>query len=369
MTHPVLSVIDSLKGGGAQRHLLNLCKILKDTRVPSDVLSLHPKDAIYSNDFQDAGIQLNFAGRGRYDLPRIIYRLYRTLADGNYQILHLYSQTSTAIGAILGRMCGMKYILCTISERKDQIIDSPFDFANYARLKPWIDLYLTPRPSELIEIGIPESKIRYAPYSVDGLINVNRIAKSQNQVVKRYDLEKAFPILLSIGKLHPEKGHEYIIKALRHTVNQFPTCKLIILGLGGLQSYLESITRELNLQEHVIFGGFHKNLADFFSASDIYINSTVHEGINLSHLQAMAFGIPSVKFDVENSESKAIERQTCKIVPFENVSALAAAIIGLATNQDLCHRLSDASKDYAGQYFNLNGPDVYIKMYEELLNK
>jgi len=369
MTNPVLSVIDSLKGGGAQRHLLNLCKILKDTRVPSDVLSLHPKDAIYSNDFQDAGIQLNFAGRGRYDLPRIIYRLYRTLVDGNYQILHLYSQTSTAIGAILGRMCGIKYILCTISERKDQIIDSPFDFANYARLKPWIDLYLTPLPSELIKIGIPKSKIRYAPFSVDGLIGEKKITKNQNQMIKLFELENAFPILLSVGKLHPEKGHEYPIRALRHVVSQFPTCKLIILGLGHHKSYLERIVKNLNLQNHVFFGGFYKDLSGFFSASDIYINSSLHEGINLSHLQAMSFGIPSVKFDVKNSETKLIEQKAVKTVPFGNSSALAEAIVNVITNQGLYHRLGKASKDYARQYYNFNGADIYIKVYEELLSK
>ncbi len=99
-----------------------------------------------------------------------------------------------------------------------------------------------------------------------------------------------------VGVLSPDKGHEFVIRALAEVRKRFPRCKLLLAGDGPSSAQLRVLASELRLGDVVIFGGFVKDISAVYGALDIFVFPSLFEGLGTSLLAAMANGVPSVTF-------------------------------------------------------------------------
>ncbi len=141
-------------------------------------------------------------------------------------------------------------------------------------------------------------RFRVIPHGVD----LAEIQKSLN--VDRFDLRnKLFlsntdKILITIGKLEEVKGYNFLIEAFAQVRSRIPNLYLLILGDGTQKENLISLAKKMNVSDSIKFLGFQKNVYDFLAIADIYILSSLSEGMPMVLLEAMATGLPVVSTNV-----------------------------------------------------------------------
>ena len=102
------------------------------------------------------------------------------------------------------------------------------------------------------------------------------------------------PIVGNVAALVPHKGQRHLIEAAALVVQQVPDARFVIAGEGELRPSLERQIKDHHLEKHVFLAGFRPDVLSLHKAFDIFVMSSVTEGLGTSLLDAMACGKPIV---------------------------------------------------------------------------
>jgi len=173
------------------------------------------------------------------------------------------------------------------------------------------------------------------------------------------------PIVLTVARLDPQKGHRYLIEA---AVN-VPGALFLLAGDGPERSALEAKSVELGLSDRVVFLGHRHDVPDFLAMCDLFVLPSLYEGLPLSVLEAMAAGKPVVATDIEGTSEAVVHQETGLLVPPANPLALAEAIRALLSDSLLSRQMGQAGKNKARRDFSAEVMMRQIAdIYEELLS-
>jgi len=140
------------------------------------------------------------------------------------------------------------------------------------------------------------------------------------------------PVILSVGRLFPQKRFDTLIQAVSMASRRRPL-RAIILGEGDERGRLESLSRELGVANDVSLPGFVNNPYAFMARADLYVMSSAWEGFPNTLVEAMACGLPVVSTDCPSGPSEIIGRYTTgpqrvgTLVPVEDPPKLSEAIV------------------------------------------
>jgi len=143
--------------------------------------------------------------------------------------------------------------------------------------------------------------------------------------------------LISVGSLSPEKSLETAVDALRDLVDM--PASLTILGDGPRREALESRIRAAGLAGRALLPGHVPDIVPALLASDIYIQSSVREGLSNALLSAMAAGLPCVATDVGGTREAVVDGETGLLVPPGDPRSIAGAVRRLAARPDEARRM------------------------------
>jgi glycosyltransferase involved in cell wall biosynthesis len=157
----------------------------------------------------------------------------------------------------------------------------------------------------------------------------NPVAEPDNQTgVPERELRK--PSLVAMGRLHPQKGFDSLLRAMRIVHDTAPDLHLTVLGEGPLRSDLEALRDGLELQDVVYFPGRVKNPAAVLRQAELFVMSSITEGFPNVLCEAMALGLPVISTDCPSGPAEIIQDgRSGLLVPVGDHEALAAAILGL----------------------------------------
>lgn len=118
---------------------------------------------------------------------------------------------------------------------------------------------------------------------------------------KKFDKSLFFKnnTVINVGRLTEQKGQWHLIRAFTMVLKEIPNAHLIILGEGNLKQYLNELIINLNLSDSVKLLGFVDNPYDYLKNSDIFVFSSLYEGLGNSILEAMACELPIISTDCE----------------------------------------------------------------------
>ncbi|NTV97648.1 MAG: glycosyltransferase [Chlorobiaceae bacterium] len=233
-------------------------------------------------------------------------------------------------------------------------------------------------------------KFRYwlsAKYILDGIItNSNTIKETyagygwfDNRFVKvihngisipehvvPFDFGKSFPgkkIIYSAGRLSEQKGFTYLIEAAALLKKSRNDLLFAVSGEGRLEEDLKNQAREAGLEDSFIFLGFSADIYPFLRGCDLFVLSSLFEGMPNVIMEAMAMNKPVVATDVNGARELMIDGKTGLIVPPKNPAALAEAITAIIENPDMLADFGNTGYERVNQTFTMTVMTDSIEAY------
>jgi len=168
----------------------------------------------------------------------------------------------------------------------------------------------------------------------------------------------------TIGRLVPAKGHSILIDAFARVCRSAPHAELSIFGYGTLQAELAAQIARLGLEGKVRLEGRTEDAAGALQDLDVFVFSSVNEGLPLVILEAMATGLPIVSTSV-GGIPEVLPMESAWLCPPGDSEALAGAMLQAVACGDLRERGEFSRRLAASTY----GLEHMARRYEELYRR
>lgn len=171
----------------------------------------------------------------------------------------------------------------------------------------------------VLSTGVDPGKVHLIPNGIDYAFWSSGEAKP---------FAARLPILLSVGRLHPVKGHDVLLRACARLVEHLPAVRVCIIGEGGFRGELEALARQLGIQSRVDLPGEldAEEVRAHMGAARCFVLPSRSEGLPLALLEAMAAGLPVVASGV-GGVPEVLAGGVGWIVPPEDAAALSAVLL------------------------------------------
>jgi glycosyltransferase involved in cell wall biosynthesis len=210
----------------------------------------------------------------------------------------------------------------------------------------------------LIKDGVPDVRTVTVHEGIDlGRVEAAPPAKLHEELF----LPHGAPLVGNVAALVPHKGQKHLIEAAAIVVRQVPDARFVIAGEGELRPSLERQIKEHRLEKHVFLAGFRPDILSLHKAFDIFVMSSITEGLGTSLLDAMAASKPIVATDTGGIPEVVAHESTGLIVPPRDHEAMAAALVKLLKDPALAKRMGSAGFARVRQQFSA------VKMLKETL--
>ena len=294
-----------------------------------------------------------FSPRSEFDV-RAAWQLARVFADVRPDVIHAHDPHAVALAAM-----ALKSPVATVKQKPLFVAARRVDFhLQHNAFSRWknhqVDVWIA--ASALIADMIEKDGIAHDRIAVvhEG-VNISQIDK-----IARVDAHAAFflplnaPLVGNIAALVPHKGQKHLVAAAARVVRLVPDARFVILGDGELREPLERQIKELGLERHVILGGFRNDVLGLLKSFDLFVMSSITEGLGTSILDAMACGKAVVGTRTGGIPEAVADEATGLLVPPHDEGALAAAIVRLLQDQPLRARLAASGRQRAAEYFGVD---------------
>jgi glycosyltransferase involved in cell wall biosynthesis len=198
--------------------------------------------------------------------------------------------------------------------------------------------------------GVPQSKTTVVHEGVD----VERIARTQAADVHgAFYLPHGSPVVGTVAALVPPKGLHHLIDAAALVVREVPDTRFVVLGHGELREALERHIREKHLERHVFLAGFRPDAVEMTRAFDLFVMSSVSEGMCTALVDAMAAGKAAVATSAGGIPEVIVDGETGYLVAPRDHRAMAERIVFLLTHPSARAQMGEAAQRRAADCFTV----------------
>jgi len=205
----------------------------------------------------------------------------------------------------------------------------------------------------------PEGKYKVIYNGVD-LINRAPITGARK-------FDKNYPVLATVGRLSPEKGHIHLLQAIKILKNNYPGILLLLIGDGILRDKLEQLSAHLDIRNNVRFIGLSDNPSDWVKDADIFVLPSLYEAFGIVLLEAMALRKPVIASNVNGVPEVVVNDKTGILIPPAQSQALSDAIIKLTANKEVARLMGEEGRQRVKELFLKQiMADKFDKLYKQL---
>jgi len=165
------------------------------------------------------------------------------------------------------------------------------------------------------------------------------------------DLRAREPVVLSVGRLDPVKGHDVLLRAFRLVLARVAGARLVVVGEGGYRNVLEALAADLGIAGAVEFAGQLDagRVRQRLGEAQVFALPSRSEGLPIALLEAMAAGVPAVA-TAAGGTPEVLSAGGGVLVPPEDAPALAEAIVELLQDPAASAALSAAGRLRAASF-------------------
>ena len=310
----ILFFTSSLQTGGAERHLLNLCRYLRSAGHEVAVCTLSPDEEGLERFFIDEGIQLfrlPLRSLRFLPAPRTVAGIRRIAGIFKPQIVHahlFHAEVAAAFAAIVAPAP-------LVATRHSAGLEFRGWRALAARvIAPRFDACIAVSrgaAEEAIRKGFPPAKVALIPNAVDPgrfrpLAEADREKGRGALAAELYPeaVPRPFVLIGSAGGLKPVKNYPLMLRAASRLVSArssspgAPELRFVIFGEGEERSAYERLGRELGIDRIFSLPGRRDDLESLYPLLDVFLLPSWNEGLPMALLEAMSSGVACVASDV-----------------------------------------------------------------------
>jgi glycosyltransferase involved in cell wall biosynthesis len=184
-------------------------------------------------------------------------------------------------------------------------------------------------------------------------VDINLFSRSSPEnVIANYDLVDKF-ILLSVGKLHPQKNHIVAIEALKRILPSVPNAVLLFVGDGPMRRELEDFTKQARISDHVMFLGLvsSRELSALYKACDIHLFPAISQSWGLTPFEALCAGKISI-VSTDTGAAEVLEEETIGIISDPTPEAFESYILDVYKNPNRYWEMVRRGNDYVKKCLN-----------------
>lgn len=182
-------------------------------------------------------------------------------------------------------------------------------------------------------------------------------------------IAKEVPLVGAIGALAPHKAQCFLLKAAKNLAQQKPEVRYIIAGEGELEGELKSLARSLGVEDIVTFTGFRRDIREILSELDVFVLTSVAEGMCTSILDAMASGVPVVATAVGGVPEVVEQDRSGLLVPASDPRAIAGAVGRVLEDAVLRRRIVEGGKRRVEDFSIRKTVEKTERLYIELIGR
>ncbi len=173
----------------------------------------------------------------------------------------------------------------------------------------------------------------------------------------------------SAGRLFPVKGYDFFIKVAAKITKISDRFKFVIAGDGPERKRLERVIAKMGLKDKFALLGNVDDMSRFYKKLDVYVNTSVHEGIPMSVLEAMGHGLPVVVPHVGGFPEIVVDGECGYLIAERDVNLFAQKILGLV-DLDQRKKMEKSARKRVDQLFSRKiMTEKYHNLYNNILSK
>lgn len=233
-----------------------------------------------------------------------------------------------------------------------------------------------------VRLGCPPEKAIAIPYNITwgnylpaGTEAAFR-AEARQQIAAKLGIAPDAPLVLSLGRLHPFKGVEYLIRAVPAILQAVPDAQIIVGGpsrqtprFGDYGAYLANLAAELGVAHAVHFIGAvpYDDARAYFAAADVLVIPSVVEAFNRVLVEAAAVGTPAVVTSTTGVADYAGAAGSAIVVPPEAAEPIAMGVVTILTDRAAAAAMQERALRFAQDFTPRTMAEQILDQYRHVL--
>lgn len=380
MGYRILILNTLMEAGGAQKAMLQLAQGLRDRGHDVVVATMYDKGGFIPKFEQKYGmpiIDLQMKPAEGNPLvkalafARGLFRLTRLMRRERIEVLQTFSHYSNILGPILGLLARVPV---RVSSQRMSLLNQP-------RWLLFLDRLVT--NSRLVHrmVSVSEMTRRYTMeverirgdklITIPNGIDVSGFSsqlgeEGRDRLRTELGLGKDDLVVSVVARLHPQKGHRYLIEAIPSILAHVPNAVFLLAGDGALRDELDQAIDRAGVGHAVRLLGARNDVPDLLSISSLFVLPSLWEGMPNAVMEAMAAGLPVVATSVDGTPEVVLDGETGLLVPAKDPGALGSAIIELLLDGEKRRAFGAAGRERISQTFSLQS---YVDRHEALYSQ
>ena len=359
----ILHIIDTTGPGGAETVFIDLA-----TRLPKDkfrsVVVIRGKGWVYEELCRRGIEPVLLDAKGSFNY-RYLLSLRKIVKSESVDLIQAHLLGASVYCSLVGLLTSTPVIV-TFHGEVDIGVNERLKSLKFAAINAGASRIIAVTDSLLEDIvGRTPLKDSKAGIIYNGIDTSAFIRPRSNALRLKYGWNESEIIVGSLGNIRPAKGYDILLQAASRLEQGSHNYRFVIAGQGEgkLFDSLMELRGKLGLEDKVQFLGFLDDAADFLASIDIFLSSSISEGLPLSAIQAMVAALPMVATRCGGYEALISDGENGLLVDVGNPKAISVAIEKLAADTELQGRLGNNAKAYAIEAYD---QQVMLMAYERI---
>ncbi len=308
-------------------------------------------------------------GLSRRNIPLAAYRLAGMLRRLKIDVLHTHHYDQAVIGwlatrlhpatkFVVGRHYSNAIYLLARGWRKSLLLKIE-DKVNSAADRIVVPSKMISRL--LAEQSVDSAKISVVHYAFSPEKWKTAESSDPNEIRSRLGISAL--VFGNFSRMHIEKGHTYLVKAVAKVRSKLPNVKVLFIGDGPMRAEIEDEIARLQLGEHIQLLGWRTDALSIMAAVDVVVHPTLQEAFPQTMVEALYLRKPLVITPVSGAVDVIEDGVNGLMIPARDPDALAAAMLRLAEDPALRQKLGNAGHDFVERNLSV---EKIIPQYEQV---
>ncbi|MDD5691201.1 MAG: glycosyltransferase family 4 protein [Candidatus Omnitrophica bacterium] len=376
----LLYVITKLELGGAQKQLLSLVRQLDKERFNPYIITAY--DGLLIEAAKNIpGLRLircKFLEREIRPAKDILalFFIYRFIRNNSIDIVHTHSSKAGILGRLAAKASGVKTIIHTVHGWSFHGYQSCLAYYFYLFLENICACFSSAiivvsqwdKKRAAQQLICRQDKCELIRYAIDYKEFKNN-TEAAYQVRKEFALSGEDLIIGMVACFKPQKAPLDFIRLANAVKGRFPNTKFILVGDGVMRKEICTLISKLNLKEQVILTGWRNDVASILSCLDIFVLTSLWEGLPIAVLEAMAMGVPVVATDTGGVSEVVLQGKTGYLAKPHDINTLQKRLEELLMKPYLRKKFAQfssstlESREYSLDTMLRNTTQLYLELF------